>query len=385
MTLVVRRIESTAEFAGLSAEWNRLLATSSAQSLFLTWDWLYTWWTHLRGDRKLFVLTVRSGSELVAVAPLTLAPARLDRLVPFRSLEFLGAGTVGSDYLDLIAGCGWEAAAVDAIADHLTRERLMLQLGRVHRGSALAHRLAVPLAPLGWTSREAVTDVCPFIGLAGHTWESYLATLGSAHRYNFQRRLKNLHRRHDVELHRVTSEDERGPALARLVQLHEARWQPRGGSEAFCSPGLVSFHEEFTRRALAQGWLRLLELRLDGRPAASLYGFRYRDTFSFYQSGFDPAYAKESVGLVTMGLAIRSAIEEGASEYDLLHGDEIYKSQWAHRQRELARLEVYPPRLRGLLYQQAVTWGRTARRTARRLLCRLPAHVATAKASGAQP
>src|SRR5207245_43184 len=78
-----------------------------------------------------------------------------------------------------------------------------------------------------------------------------------------------------------------------------------------------------------RGWLRLSELRLDGRPAASLYGFRYRDTFSFYQSGFDPAYARDSVGLVTMGLAIRSAIEEGAAEYDLLHGDEAYKFQWA--------------------------------------------------------
>ena len=366
--LTVQRTESTDGFAALQAEWTELLEASTADGLFLTWDWLYTWWTHLAGDRRLFLLTVRRGSELVAIAPLALAPARLERLVPFRSLEFMGTGAVGSDYLDLIARRGWEDSAVVAISEYLRQQRLMLQLDRVSRASSLASRLAVRLTPAGWTLREGPTEVCPFIDLGAHTWESYLRTLSSAHRYNFQRRLKNLRRRYAVELDRVSTEEDRGPALARLLQLHEARWRSRGGSTAFASEGLASFHDELTRRALAQGWLRLFELRLDGRAAASLYGFRYRETFSFYQSGLDPAYAKDSVGLVTMGLAIQSAIEEGVSEYDFLHGDEAYKFQWAGQARELARLELYPPRWRGLLYQQAIALGRGARRTARRVL-----------------
>jgi CelD/BcsL family acetyltransferase involved in cellulose biosynthesis len=368
--LSVQRTESTADFAALKAEWSELLEASAADGLFLTWDWLYTWWRHVAGGRELFLLTVRRGSELVAIAPLALAPARLERLVPFRSLEFLGAGTIGSDYLDLIARREWEDSAVVAISEYLKQQRLMLQLDRVSRASSLASRLAVRLGPAGWTFREGATEVCPFIRLGAHTWESYLGTLSSAHRYNFQRRLKNLRRRYTVEFDRVATEEDRGPALARLLELHEARWRSRGGSTAFCSDGLASFHDELTARALAHGWLRLFELRLDGQAAASLYGFRYRDTFSFYQSGFDPAYAKDSVGLVTMGLAIKSAIEEGVSEYDLLHGDEAYKFQWAGETRELTRLELYPPRWRGLLYQQAIALGRAARRTARRVLPR---------------
>jgi CelD/BcsL family acetyltransferase involved in cellulose biosynthesis len=182
--------------------------------------------------------------------------------------------------------------------------------------------------------------------------------------------LKNLHRRFAVELHRVSSEDERGPTLGRLIELHEARWRERGGAGAFYSAAHVAFHQELTQRALDRGWLRLFELRLDGRAAASLYGFRYADTFSFYQSGFDPHYAKDSVGLVMMGLAIKSAIEEGAAEYDLLHGDESYKRQWAGTARELGRLDLYPPPLYGLLCRKALTLGRAARRTARRVLPR---------------
>src|SRR6185437_5964034 len=98
---------------------------------------------------------------------------------------------------------------------------------------------------------------------------------------------------------------------------------------AFDTPVLVAFHHEVTRLALERGWLRLYVLRLNGRPAAGLYGFLYRSTFYFYQSGFDAAYHKQSVGLIAMGLGIKNAIEEGAKEYDLLHGSEDYKSHWS--------------------------------------------------------
>ncbi|HKQ30314.1 MAG TPA: GNAT family N-acetyltransferase, partial [Burkholderiales bacterium] len=61
---------------------------------------------------------------------------------------------------------------------------------------------------------------------------------------------------------------------------------------------------------------------------------------------------KYSVGLVMTGLAIKSAIEEGAHLYDFLLGDERYKFLWAREQRELVRLGVYPPSARGALYRQ---------------------------------
>jgi CelD/BcsL family acetyltransferase involved in cellulose biosynthesis len=365
--LTVERIEGASRFAALAAEWDALLDDSASASVFLTHDWLHAWWTHLGGARQVYLLAVRRGADLVAVAPLALAPPRLSRLVPFRSLEFLGQGTAGSDYLDVVARRGEEAAVVDALAAHLSRARFMLQLGRVDRRSSLALALSRRLAETGWAVREARREVCPFVRLPA-TWDAYLQQLGSAHRANVQRRLRNLHRHHAVELHRVRTEEERGGALARLIALHEERWRPRGGSEAFRASRLVAFHHDFTRRALARGRLRLLELRLDGRPAAALYGLRYGDTFSFYQSGFDPAYAKDSVGLVMMALAIRSAIEEGAAQYDFLHGDEGYKALWARDTRELADLDVFPPLLHGAACRQAVTLGRAARRFARRLL-----------------
>ena len=83
----------------------------------------------------------------------------------------------------------------------------------------------------------------------------------------------------------------------------------------------------------------------------SLYALRYRDTFSFYQTGLDPAFARYGVGMALVGLTVKHAIEEGAREYDLLHGAERYKFHWARQARQLGRIDLYPPRLRGMAYE----------------------------------
>ena len=72
-----------------------------------------------------------------------------------------------------------------------------------------------------------------------------------------------------------------------------------------------------------------------------------------------------------MGLGIRSAIEEGVEEYDLLHGNEEYKSHWSRESRDLARLGVYPPGVMGGVCQATVKIERASRRFARRVITRI--------------
>jgi CelD/BcsL family acetyltransferase involved in cellulose biosynthesis len=210
--------------------------------------------------------------------------------------------------------------------------------------------------------------VCPFIDLTNHTWDTYLHTLGSSQRYNFNRRLRALQKAFDVRVESIETANEAQRGLDVVMELHQKRWDFRGDSEAFPTAATVEFHREFVRLAAERGWLRLRILWLDGRAVAALYGMRYGPTFYFYQSGFDPAYSKHSVGLVMMGLSIKAALEEGASEYDLLHGDEEYKFHWARAHRELGRLELYPPHARARLYKRAIGFNRAARRMARRVL-----------------
>jgi CelD/BcsL family acetyltransferase involved in cellulose biosynthesis len=352
--------------AELRPAWTRLLHASAANGPFLTWEWLHTWWTHLHGSAHLQLLAVHAAAndELIAIAPFLVTHSPLP---PFSKVEFLGTGGAGSDYLDVIVRRGREREGAQAIARFLQSRNRALHLRHLPPAS-LASRVADELRENGWTASERTPAVCPFIRLAGHSWESYLSSLGSSHRANVRRRLKALNTHADVRFERATSETERRLFLTALAGFHAQRWDARGGSTTFQTPALRAFHEETTRLAMEQGWLRLFALRVDGEIAAVLYGLAYNDRFFFFQHGFDERYRQHSVGLVMMALAIRSAIDEGAAEFDMLYGDEPYKSLWAHDTRALNDIRLFPAHIAGTIHRYSVEAERAVRTLARRVL-----------------
>ncbi len=365
-TTRVEVVTDVAAFDAIGAEWNALLQASGSDTVFLTSEWLSAWASRLGADRRLHVLLVRRGGELIGAAPLAWRRRRLLGWLGVPCLEFLGTGIVGSDYLDVIVRRGFEGEAEAALVGALRRVRAMVEFAQLAAGRSVAAGVAAALTRSGWSRETRPVDVCPYIDLRGRDWDSYLASLGGEHRYAFRRKLRRLSAR-GFEFRRAASEDERRVALDTLVALHNRRWESRGGSDAFGGE-VVAFHHDFTRRALGRGWLRLYVLSSGDRPLAALYGLRYGGTFSFYQSGFDPEAARDGAGTVCMGLAIQSALQEGTSEYDFLHGDEPYKFHWARDVRRLERVASFPPHAAGALWKGAAHIERETRRMARRVL-----------------
>jgi len=354
----VTTVDTTERCQALRAEWEDLLTESSADCLFLTWEWLFTWWQELGRGRRLALREVRRDGRLIG-----LAPWMLRRGLPAR-LELLGNGRVGSDYLDVIARNGSEGEVSAALAADLDRRGGVVVMTQL-RQSSLAARLSSLLGEHRWRSLRDTTHVCPFIALDGLSWQDFLQSLGPSHRSNVRRRLRKLHARYAVTFERADDAAHAAESFDVLLRLHRLRWSQRGGSDGFTDPPLVAFHRRFSRLALERGWLRLYVLRLDGRPAAAWYGFRYGHRFLFYQSGFDPAFAGSSVGLASMSLAIQAAIAEGAAELDLLHGAEPYKLLWTREARPLERLELFPPSALGTLRRQLTCSIRGAKRLLR--------------------
>jgi CelD/BcsL family acetyltransferase involved in cellulose biosynthesis len=362
----VETIESADDFFALRDSWNELLESSSSSGVFLTHEWLSLWWRHLAEGRQLSIIVARENGRLAGVLPLAERRAQFSRMMP-RVLEFLGSGQIGSDYLDAIIAAGREDDVSAAFAQYCHARGLMLQLSQLRAGNCSASILAESLAARGWKISKTKLNICPYIDLIGMTWDKYLEGGPNIPR-NLSRCLRALPKHFSMHVDCVKSPSEATAALEIVMDLHRKRWAAAGTSEAFQTPAVVRFHHEFARLAAERGWLRIVVLRLNDRPVASLYGLRYGPTFYFYQSGFDPEFSKQSVGVATMGLAIKTAIEEGALEYDFLHGDEEYKFHWATATRNLGRIELYPPGTGARIYRHAIHFNRAARRVARRVL-----------------
>ena len=348
-------------FEALRDEWNALLDASGSWNPFLTWEWMWAWWTHLRETATLNIVTVRSGGLLIAIAPLMIVRRGLS--LPPR-LEFIGAGS-GADYLDVIVRTGDEALALPALARAVDGQQLALQFDNLPP-SPMSARLWRELEGNGWTAIEGNPDVCPFIDLSGHSWDSYLASLGSSHRANVRRRLRALAAAFDLRFAVVESHEERRSALEALFRFHDQRWTC-GGSTAFSTTPLRAFHHDLTGSALDRGWLRMYSLWLDNTLVGAMYGFARDGRFYFYQHGTDTAYARYSLGLVLMALTVRAAIDDGVREFDMLYGHEAYKKLWAAHQRPLGRLMLFPPRLAGRWLQRRAETRQAVRAFVRRL------------------
>jgi CelD/BcsL family acetyltransferase involved in cellulose biosynthesis len=338
-------IDSAWGFTALRPEWNALVRASASPTPFLTWEWLHTWWTHLRETSQLRIVAVRSGNELIAVAPFRIGANGTANL---HCVDVLGTGEAGSDYLDIIIRRGHEAAGLDAIEAFVRAQNLTLRFK--HLGpNAAASELAERLVSQRWSRVTRPGGTCPYIPLSGHTWDSYLATLGSSHRANVRRRIRALEQKFAVRFEAVSTDAERREALAALIGYHDNRFEARG--TAFRTDATRAFHDEVTRRVLDRGWLRMFVLRLNDTPVAVMYGFLYNGVFSFYQHGFDPAFQQHSIGLLMMALSIRAAIDEGAVEFDMLWGVEPYKFLWARDTRELRDIHLFPASIAGHLHR----------------------------------
>ena len=115
--------------------------------------------------------------------------------------------------------------------------------------------------------------------------------------------------------------------LSTLFDLHRKRWRRRGLPGAFLGR-LVAFQRDWTREALAQNWLRLTTLQANGQPIGAYYGMQMGNRAYYYQAGFDPDHCRQSPGTVLVAHAIREAIEDGATSFDMMRGDEPYKRRW---------------------------------------------------------
>src|SRR5215468_3861353 len=134
----LQTIETIEEFLAHRDEWNALLESSTSNCVFLTHEWLSTWWKHLAQGR-LGIVTIRDRGNLIGILPVAERPAQVTRMMP-RVLQFLGSGGIGCDYPDLIAVKGREDEVAAAFAEHLHSRGLMLQLSYLRGETALASR-----------------------------------------------------------------------------------------------------------------------------------------------------------------------------------------------------------------------------------------------------
>jgi CelD/BcsL family acetyltransferase involved in cellulose biosynthesis len=381
-SLVVSEVQSLEEFARLREEWTGLLTRTRSPSVFQTWEWLGQWWRTFGDDNTLKILCVRDAEgRLQGSWPMYEAAGARSK-GGLRRLHFLGTGEaeadeVASEYADILADREREAEVVHALLQYMiTMPWDQLVMPKVLEGSCFTDSF-LPAMARSTSARVAKipSGVRYFVELP-RTWDAYLERLGSKKRKRIQNYRRRLEREGSYS-HRAATEPGQLPAaFATLARLHEVRWASRGKSGAFASPRFIAFHRALIDEFSRLGWLELRIWQYAGRDVAALYGFRWGNTVSYYQSGFDTsATGSISLGLVAVMDTIESAIDSGYERFDFMRGgDNSYKETYECETVNMVDVIVYNATLRGWYHYL----NRTARNVARHAMARLKATVAQA-------
>lgn len=336
---MIARVESVESIVD---EWGQLAISAARPTVFLTWEWLGSWLAAYRARTEHFVLAVRSHGELVGIAPFY-----VDLTRP-RSLRLIGDGTYDSDNLGFLAKEGCLAGVTACVLQWLAHCRngwTILKLNAVP--SEEADVIRSELQVQRWKV-IAADFPHPVISLPA-TWEAYLSMLSPNMRSSINRKLKKFEQE-NIRLTRCDDIGDLDGFLSALFNIHDKHWRARNQKGAFSLPGRKDFFRRVATRSSQKGWLDFWALEIGGSAVALEFGFTYAGTYSFLQSGFDPAFEQSGPGVALKALVIRELIARGVRFYDFLGGGEEYKYRWGAEHRTLVNMTCAPPGSPGAAY-----------------------------------
>jgi len=317
-------IDTREGFENLAVPWNKLLVQSAANSVFLSWEWLYCWAeTYLDTGRRLFIIMVYDEEEIIGIAPwyIDSKPFSIFRL---REIEFLGSPDADSNYLDVIIKKGKEKKVTQRIYDFLFTEGKpawdCLFLRDIPAGSLFLLHFFEKIKQAGKHAEIYPASFCPATALPASN-EDFLSGLSSHHRLQLRRHRKLLEKDgNPVHLSFVGPESL--TALNKFLLFHRDK---KGCSDE----RFYSLLKAFVSRCQDKDWVQIDILSADDKPAAALLHFRYGNILHQYIMVTDKTIKpKVSIGNVLIGICIEESIKQGISAYDFLKGTEEFKFSW---------------------------------------------------------
>ncbi|MBI4436484.1 MAG: GNAT family N-acetyltransferase [Candidatus Omnitrophica bacterium] len=357
MSLSVRVIQTLREFYQVRGEWNALLDAAPRPNIFLTVEWLGSWWSVFGRGNQLYLLLAYDKDQLVGGVPFYLTRRKMKKILSVRELRFVGTGgLVCPDHLTGLVAPGYEEAVIQKVKDFLVsiqHEWDTMMLRDIDVEDPFCRRLGEELKGSGRALIEKrLGEVAPYVQLDGQGWDTYVASLKDSMQKNIRRRRTKLNREFQTTFVKAGNPSTLEQDMQNFMELHGKRRISIGSADKFSFEAYRLFHSRLAQELAGRGRLHLSFLELNGKRVAVQYGFEYQGRLFAYQTGFDPAYKQSGVFQILMGYILEDCCKRGIREVDLLRGGENYKYDWTQGIREVGRVLILGTTFRGRL----LTW-----------------------------
>jgi hypothetical protein len=341
------RITTMHELVKAKSDWNNLLEGSISNTVFLTWEWMYSWAEcFINGNRKLFVIFVYDDrNRLVGIAPWYIDKINIGPTT-FRQINFLGNPETASDYLDVFTEKGKEKEVAIFLYEYLYG-----QMSKIWDCINFQDIMAESLFLLNFTHKHRLQgkhfeihhgSFCPLIFLPKAEGD-FLTTISPGRSKRFRQDLRTLRKTNLVEIKTIQNDDIE-VAVDSFFKLYAEKTEWSGSD-------LQKFIKQVLINSENRSYIQVDFLLANDNCIAGMLHLKYRNTLSLYLMAVDKKYnPRISVGNLLVGLCIGRAIEASLEVYDFLKGYEEYKFYWTSGGRTANNMFTAQSRVGPVLY-----------------------------------
>lgn len=347
----VSRIDNAEELLGLSKEWNKLLESCSHRNIFMTFEWIYSWWKHFGKGRNLYVLVASEEGQIKGIAPLMVSKIK-NVGIRARKIEFIGMPL--SDYSDFIIDYrdikkGDEI--LQAFCDFLKSNKKdwdLINLNRIQEGSPtlkIFRSIRKPSRLSGGFS----CDFAPRLVRGPSSIKDNKQRVHKELRQDNKDPEKSMGRSVKRFLRdgkgKLTSCNNNKEGCSEKIELifsqHIKRWEGTPTTSMFNDENHREFFIEVMDLLMPKGLADIIYLPFNEKPAAFLLVFMYNDVFCDYMSTSDSSLSRYSPGRVLLKLSMDSEISSRYGVYDFMRGNHRYKLKYASQILRLNKIIIH--------------------------------------------
>lgn len=329
--LRLKIISDLGEFSKLRQPWNELVRQCSVDHAFMRHEWFECWLKDLGDIKSMLAMTLWSGSQMVAAAPLQIKIQKI-RGLPHRVMSFMSSSitprcnfiihsSVNPEefYRRLFKVGGWDLLLTQNLeTDEPTTKRYIEYLNNCRRGN-------YDIEP-GRLSPFQLLDT---------DWETYFNRLSKNHRKNIRVAFKRLEAAPSFAFEQYDDFGRVESLFDEMTRVSGASWKAQTGSDLLSNQKIAAFYKNFSRVGSPDGLWQIYMLKIDGRYAAFDYLLKHNNRLTGIRSDYANEFRHYYPGHLMKVSTIKDlCARETPWEYDMGGMAADYKLNYTEKIRE---------------------------------------------------
>lgn len=324
------------EVLAIRPQWDAL--SRKFASPLLSFDWFIACIETLHNTSSLFVIVIRHGSEINAIAPLFLNMSKKPYFLEIIGSPFLHEPT-GLLFSDM--------SALSDLLKVIGKLKYPVYLNRIEFESPICNETQTIISKNAVILRRQASSSC-YIS-CDSDWEMFQSAIPRKTMANLRNKKNRINKIGNSEFLLVNPDrHELQHYFNIFVQIESNNWKGSNKTSLQHAKHLQDFYWRYCVLAMQKGILRIAFLEINDTPVAARICVEYSGSLWGLKIGYDHEWKKLSPGIQLVMKCIEYSFSKNLNTHEFLGSEEKWQHTWPVQTRKYVSIFFFPLSARGI-------------------------------------